>query len=236
MRHLDLFSGIGGFALAARWVGWETVGFCEIDSYCQKVLRKHWPDVPIHGDIKEYDGQECDIITGGFPCQPYSHAGKQRGTDDDRHLWPENRRIVSRRRPRWYVGENVTGIIGMELDQVLFDLEDLGYSVDVFVLPACSVNAIHRRDRVFIVAHANSEGLQRIEDAGLPGKGWKGWPQHITGLLESERRLAVPTGKCGGVHDGVSNRMDRLKGLGNAIVPQVAEVIFRAINEVECER
>ena len=231
MRHLDLFSGIGGFAIAARNVGWETVGFCEIDPYCQKVLRKHWPDVPIHGDIKDYDGQECDIITGGFPCQPYSHAGKQRGSEDDRALWPEYRRIILRHKPEWVVGENVVGIINMELDQITTDLADLDYSVDVFIIPACAVNANHRRDRVWIVAHANGEGLQGVENPRVTSSSWTKPPEYLARLLEREGGMAVSTGKGGGMHDGVSRRMDRLRGLGNAIVPQVAEVIFRAIDQ-----
>ena len=235
MRHLDLFSGIGGFALAARWAGWETIGFCEIEPYCQRVLKKHWPDVPIHGDIKTYDGQKCDIITGGFPCQPYSQAGKQEGKEDDRDLWPEYRRIISRHRPGWVVGENVVGIIDMELDNIINDLEDFNYAVDVFIIPACAVNSIHRRDRVWIVANADSKGLQGIKNSRVPGESWPDPSKYIARLLEEEVKLAVPTGKAGGVHDGISGRVDRLRGLGNAIVPQVAEVIFRAINEVESQ-
>ncbi len=159
MKHLDLFSGIGGFALAARWVGWETVGFCEIDPYCQKVLRKHWPDVPIHEDIRELDGRtvgHVDIITGGYPCQPFSVAGKRRGKADDRHLWPEFARLIREIRPYWVIGENVAGHINMGLDDVLADLEGLGYTWEAFVIPAVAVNAPHRRDRCWIVGHATS--------------------------------------------------------------------------------
>ncbi len=155
MRHLDLFSGIGGFALAARWVGWETVGFCEIDPYCQKVLRKHWPDVPIYEDIRELDGRtmgHVDIITGGYPCQPFSSAGNQRGEADDRHLWPEFARLIREIRPRWAIGENVAGHINLGLDGVLADLEGIGYTTEQFVIPACAVNAPHRRDRIWILA------------------------------------------------------------------------------------
>jgi DNA (cytosine-5)-methyltransferase 1 len=224
VRHLDLFSGIGGFALAARWVGWETVGFCEIDPYCQKVLRKHWPDAPIHGDIKTYEGQECDIITGGFPCQPYSQIGKQRGTADDRALWPEYRRIISSRKPRWVVGENVVGIINMELDNITSDLEDLGYDVNVFVIPACAVGANHRRDRVWIVADSDSTRSQGQQSAGLSE-----WGEAVG--HDRPRHRWMPTPRVCRGSDGISNRVDRLKGLGNAIVPQISEVIFRAINE-----
>ena len=163
MKHLDLFSGIGGFALAARWVGWETVGFCEIDPYCQQVLRKHWPDVPIYDDVRELTGEtvgHVDIITGGYPCQPFSVAGKRRGEADDRHLWPEFARLIRELRPRWVVGENVAGHINMGLDDVLSDLEGLGYTWEAFVIPACAVNAPHRRDRVWFVADSLGTGIR----------------------------------------------------------------------------
>jgi len=156
-RHIDLFSGIGGFALAARWAGYQTEVFCEQDAFCQRVLKKHWPDVPVVGDIFEFDGSAyrgADLLTGGFPCQPYSCAGKRGGDSDDRALWPEMRRVISEARPRWIVAENVTGIISMALDGVLSDLEGEGYEVQTVIVPACAVNAPHRRDRVWIVAHA----------------------------------------------------------------------------------
>ena len=163
MRHFDLFSGIGGFALAARWAGLETVGFCENDKFCGKVLKKHWPDVPLYDDIREINGEQlkndgitADIITGGFPCQPFSVAGKQRGENDDRYLWPEMLRIIREMEPTWIIGENVRGIVNMALDEVLADLESAGYSTTAFVIPACAVNAPHRRDRVWIIAHAES--------------------------------------------------------------------------------
>ena len=163
MNHLDLFSGIGGFGLAARWAGLKTTAFCEIDSYCQKVLNKHWPDVPIYDDIREFgkerlenDGisTDVDFLTGGFPCQPFSVAGRQKGQDDNRHLWPEMLRIISEIRPNWIIGENVSGFISLALDDCLADLESQGYKTETFVLPACAVNAPHRRDRVWIVGHA----------------------------------------------------------------------------------
>ena len=167
MKHLDLFSGIGGFALAARWAGMETVGFCEKDEFCRQVLKKHWPNVPIYEDIKEVtgeglrkDGIKPDILTGGFPCQPFSVAGKRRGRDDDRHLWPEMLRVIRESRPRWVVGENVRNLTsiqgGMVFENVCVDLEDEGYEVRSFIIPACGVNAPHKRDRVWILAHASS--------------------------------------------------------------------------------
>lgn len=172
MRHLDLFSGIGGFALACRMVGGiETVGFVEIEPYAQAVLRKNFPGVPIHDDVKTFNGDEygkVDLITGGFPCQPYSVAGKQRGSADDRALWPEMLRVIKNARPAWIVGENVAGIIRMELDRVLSDLENAGYSCRAFIVPAIAVDAHHRRERVWIVAHANSRkpwGVEWIDEA-----------------------------------------------------------------------
>jgi len=157
---LDLFSGIGGFSLGLERAGMETVAFCENDKFCQKVLAKHWPDIPIHENIEELDGRQyrgtVDLVCGGFPCQPFSVAGEQRGKEDDRALWPEMLRVIREVEPAWVIGENVSGIINMELDNVLSDLEDSGYSCQTFVIPACSVDAKHRRDRVWIIAsHAN---------------------------------------------------------------------------------
>jgi DNA (cytosine-5)-methyltransferase 1 len=156
LTHIDLFSGIGGFSLAARWAGLDTIVFCERDKFCQKVLNKHWPGVPIHDDITTFDGTKYSnvfLLTGGFPCQPFSCAGKRRGKEDDRYLWPEMLRVISEVKPRWIIGENVAGFIDMGLDDSISDLEREGYSVQTFVIPACAVNAPHRRDRVWIVAH-----------------------------------------------------------------------------------
>lgn len=165
LKILDLFSGIGGFSLGLELTGgFETAAFCEIEKYPQEVLRKNFPGVPIYDDIKTLtagrlvrDGiDRIDIITGGYPCQPFSVAGKQKGEKDDRHLWPSMLEIITQVRPTWVVCENVTGHISLGLDQVLFDLEAQGYSSRTFIVPACSVNAPHRRDRLWIVAHANS--------------------------------------------------------------------------------
>lgn len=172
LRHLDLFSGIGGFALAVRWLGYETVGFCEIDPWCRKVLDKHWPEVPKHDDIRTLKGTEfgpIDLITGGFPCQPFSVAGQRRGEDDPRHLWPAMHRIIDTARPRFVLAENVAGIVNMALDGVLADLEAIGYTAGAVVIPAGAVNALHRRDRVWIMAHPNDqrpEGSQCAEQDG----------------------------------------------------------------------
>jgi len=168
VNHLDLFSGIGGFALAASWV-WpdhKVVAFCDNEAFAAKVLNKHWPDVPVIDDIRKirqqrplkkhvgYDYGTVDLITGGFPCQPFSCAGKRGGTGDDRYLWPEMLRVIREIRPTWVLGENVAGIINVALDQVCTDLEDAGYAVQPFIIPACAVGACHRRDRIWIIGHS----------------------------------------------------------------------------------
>lgn len=161
MRVLDLFSGIGGFSIGLESAGMETVAFCEQNTFCQKILGQHWPTLPIHSDITELNGYEyrgsVELVCGGFPCQPFSVAGKQLGAEDDRALWPEMLRVIREVAPRWVIGENVSGIIPMELDNVLSDLEGEGYTCWTFVLPACSVDAHHRRDRVWVVAHSSSD-------------------------------------------------------------------------------
>lgn len=156
--HIDLFSGIGGFSLAAHWAGFTTEVFCERDEFCQKVINKHWPAVPIVSDIHEFDGTRyhgAELLTGGFPCPPYSVAGKRLGNKDERALWPQMLRVIRECQPHFVVGENVAGIINMALDGVLSDLENEGYSTRAFVFPACAVNAPHKRDRVWIVAVSN---------------------------------------------------------------------------------
>jgi DNA (cytosine-5)-methyltransferase 1 len=179
MKHIGLFEGIGGFSLAASWLGWETLVTCEINDFGQRVLKYHFPLAYHHGDIHtlNYDtinteltkrfgeGWRNDeiIVTGGFPCQPFSTAGKRKGTADDRHLWPEMLRVIREIQPEWVVGENVFGITnwdgGVVFEQVQTDLETEGYEVQAYVLPACGVNAPHRRDRVWFVAHRNGNGF-----------------------------------------------------------------------------
>lgn len=288
MKLLDLFSGIGGFSLAASWV-WgdelEIVAFCEIDKYCQKVLHKHWPKTPIIDDIRDlnektltdsqFDGsseiwQGIDLLTGGFPCQPFSVAGKRQGTADNRYLWPEMYRVIKEFHPRWIIGENVAGFVNMALNDCCTDLEAEGYEVQPLIIPACAVNAPHRRDRVWIVANSKFD-RRRGENNGNEGK--------LCGALQIERprsanqqqnvadhdrqccqeqlrghQLAETTGKrtlgwqdtairrqwatepnVGRVAHGIPNRVDRLRGLGNAIVPQVAAVIMQAIKDIDKE-
>jgi DNA (cytosine-5)-methyltransferase 1 len=167
LKMLDLFSGIGGFSLAADWTGGiETVAFCEIEPYCQKVLKKHWPDVPIFSDIKELKGDDVgsvDIVCGGFPCQPFSYAGKRRGKADDRHLWPEMFRVIQECKPTWVVGENVPGLIDLALEDCFLDLESEGYEVQPLIIPAAGVGAPHRRKRVWILGYTKHNGLPTIE-------------------------------------------------------------------------
>ena len=170
MRHGSLFSGIGGFDIAAEWMGWENVFHCEWNDFGQKTLKYYWPNAKSYGDIKHtdftiYRGQ-IDVLSGGFPCQPYSVSGKRLGKEDDRHLWPEMLRAIREIQPRWVVGENVRGIIswggGLVFDEVQSDLEAEGYEVLPFLLPAVAVDAPHRRDRVWFVAYTKSNRDRRI--------------------------------------------------------------------------
>ena len=166
-KHLDLFSGIGGFSLGLEATGaFETVAFCDYDQYCQKVLRKHWPWVTIYDDVKELNSErlsanghtEVDIITGGYPCQPFSIAGRQKGEQDPRHVWPEMFRLVKELRPTWVIGENVSGHIKLGLDTVLENLESEGYATRAFSISASSIGSNHQRERVWIIAHTNELG------------------------------------------------------------------------------
>lgn len=196
MRHGSLFSGIGGFDLASEWMGWENVFHCEWNPFGQKVLNYYWPKAITYNDITKTDFSihrgTIDILTGGFPCQPYSSAGKRLGKEDSRHLWPEMLRTIREIQPTWVVGENVRGLTnwngGLVFDEVQADLEAQGYEVTPFLLPACAVNAPHRRDRIWFVAYSSSasqgakelrqvrpengkisrEGTQTVYDASRP--------------------------------------------------------------------
>lgn len=182
MKILDLFSGIGGFSLAAHWLGWETIAFVEKDEFCRKVLAKNFPGVEIYGDITEFSGKSfrgrCDIITGGFPCQPFSQAGKQQGRNDERHLFPQILRVISEVKPRWVVAENVRGLLSNESGQVFAEvitsLESEGYEVITFCIPASSVGAPHKRDRLWIIANSDGKRLQgrrSTRNSGVEGCG-----------------------------------------------------------------
>ena len=279
LNVLDLFSGIGGFSLGLEATGgFETKAFCELDKYCKSVLKKHWPDTRQYDDIKELtydklrsDGiNTIDIITGGYPCQPFSVAGKQKGTEDKRHLWPEYFRLVKECRPTWVIGENVSGHIKLGLDQVIEDLESEGYSTRTFSISASSIGANHQRERIWIIANSNSNGLLKDDSNIRPqstksigkdsGSIRKDIPreQHMANTnsgsketLNQQRVLGeqntkgeterYPDGSLqvhgqwnfepnvGRVADGIPSRLDRLKSLGNSLVPQIPYYIGQTI-------
>lgn len=339
LRVLDLFSGIGGFSLGLeRTGGFETAAFCEYAEWPRKVLAKRWPNVPIFEDVRTLRGSDIDgpidVICGGYPCQPFSTAGRRKGAQDDRHLWPEFNRLVAELRPTWVIGENVAGHISMGLDDVLSDLEGQGYACRTFVIPACATDAPHRRDRVWTVAfsdrgngksgesnrpriraeidrqgsdtdtggasdkraslaHATqlqrdggrdnaknnaarrfqgelggSSGSQHVAHAQRSGQSGQreheqpsdcqtqreGQANHVEPERQPRKRRiepgmggmanGLPTGMDGPcrwpdepdiprVAKGVKDRANRLKALGNAVVPQIPEMIGRAILEAE---
>lgn len=257
MKALSLFSGIGGIDLAAEWAGIDTVAFCEYADFPRQVLKKHWPNVPIFKDVKQLNKEllekegvidqdrTIDIIHGGFPCQPYSSVGKRRGTEDDRDLWPEMFRIIDELRPTWVVGENVANFANMELDRTLSNLESIGYEARTFILPASAVGAWHQRSRTFIVANSNRKRWDSLE-IHQKSRCWAfcedSFDQQTRGETRTEAGcilsratgiLADPSVRIYRNDDGLSEGMDRLKSLGNAVVPQQIFPIFAAITELE---
>lgn len=241
IQHIDLFSGIGGFALAARATGfYETIAFCDINKFCCDVLRMNFGyKIPIHDNVRTlskdllikygWNEKRTTIITGGFPCQPFSSAGLQGGKDDDRYLWPEMFRIIRETGARFVIGENVAGIVDMVLPEIRSDLEGEGYRVEMFVIPAAAVGGLHRRDRVWIIAYADDKRLQgcirwseeRFREA---------YELFTLSLCKDEDKLPEP--KVVGGDDGIPNRVDRTKALGNAIVPQIAFIEMYIIGEL----
>ena len=198
--HLSLFSGIGGLDIAAEWAGFTTVGQCEWADYPTKVLEKHWPDVPRWRDIRTLTGESfyertglhtVDVISGGFPCQPFSVAGKRRGKDDDRFLWPEMVRIIKELRPAWIVGENVAGIVKMALPDILSELEACGYRTRAFLVLACAVGARHRRYRVAIVGWNTNSGNGNKGQKREMGEGKDAKPAGICSGTSRERSTDV---------------------------------------------
>ncbi len=229
LRILDLFSGIGGFSLGLEATGhFETAAFCEIEPYCKKILKKHWPDVPIFDDIHKLKGTDIgtvDIITGGYPCQPFSVAGKQKAEQDPRHLWPEYFRLIKELRPTWVIGENVSGHIKLGLDSVLEDLASEGYSTRTFSISASSIGANHKRERIWTVANSNSKRQQEQ---------W--WPISVERQRKKRQELECESWwesepRVGRVAHGIPKRVDRLKSLGNAVVPHIPYLIGQAIVE-----
>jgi DNA (cytosine-5)-methyltransferase 1 len=258
----SLFSGIGGLDLGLERAGMNVIWQSEIDPYASRVLHKHWPEVPNHGDIKTINWRNIvrpDVLCGGYPCQPFSIAGKREGEEDPRHLWPWVREAISELRPRYAILENVRGHLSLGGTTVIGDLATLGYDAEWRVVSAASVGANHRRDRIFIVAYPNSgrvEGSRaKQQTTRVSGNGEETPVAHDERKRNGEHRIAGDAGQahCGGVYhgsrqtgyvggewwqvepnvgrvaNGVPARVDRLKGLGNAVVPQVAETIGRLV-------
>jgi DNA (cytosine-5)-methyltransferase 1 len=267
MTHGSLYSGIGGWLLAARWAGIDNIFTCEIDKFCNKVLDKHFPNTDRHHDIKEADFKKyrgtIDIISTSDPCQPFSFAGKRGGKADDRYLWPETIRVIREIKPSYVVFENVPGFISLGFETVASDLEAEGYTVESFIIPACAVGAWHRRDRLWIICYTTKQGFQ---DGGGPPMGeYEGTEQELKRSYSIHRELQnvsdtevqglegenTKGGTCpdgwnmqqpwsdwwttepnvGRVAHGIPSRVDRLKSLGNSIVPQIAYIIFEAIKK-----
>ena len=286
MRHGSLFSGIGGFDLASEWMGWENSFHCEWHPFAQKILKYYWPNSISYEDITKTDFTihkgGIDILTGGFPCQPYSTAGRRKGKDDERHLWPSMLRAIREIKPRWVVGENVRGLVnwneGLVFEEVQADLEAEGYKVQPFLLPAAGIGAPHLRYRIWFVAYSDHEGRStgfgEVQDKngevpqwnnnaessntsiqqtitnssieGLEGSSRKkqGGLHGLTGNYKQNQWEDFPTvSPICTRHDGISDILDgitfskwrneSIKGAGNAIVPQVAFQIFKAIQEYE---
>jgi DNA (cytosine-5)-methyltransferase 1 len=260
LKVLDLFSGIGGFSLGLeRTGGFETVAFCEIEKFPQKVLAKHWPGVPIYEDVKELTAERLaadgitgiSVITGGFPCQDLSIAGKQSGINAERSgLWTELARLIGELRPQYAIVENVTALLSGEsgrwFQRVLGDLAEIRYDCEWHCIPASSVGAIHDRDRVWVIAYPNKigsrngfnyirrnkllYGLERFTEKSEPK-----WERVLGGIRENfqTRNWELLKARVRGMDDGLPSEMDRARcsGLGNAVVPQIPELIGRAILE-----
>ena len=225
----SLFSGIGGLDLGLERAGMKVIWQSEIDPFACKVLKKHWPEVINHGNIKNIDWGTVvkpDVICGGYPCQPFSLAGKRKGQDDDRHLWPIVHNAIEHLRPRYAVLENVAAHLSLGFGQVLGDLAEIGYDAEWEVVPAAAVGAPHRRNRVFIIAYPNMQSdlpsrssLGRSESSSNEAGRSQIWNQH-SGCSRWPSEPSVSR-----VDDGLPFAVDRIRGLGNAVVPQVAELI-----------
>ena len=261
MNHLSLFSGIGGLDLAAQWAGFRTVAFVERDEFCRAVIARHWPGVPIFGDVREFRGSDIiepvAIVSGGFPCQPHSLAGSRLASADDRDLWPEFARVVREIRPRWFIAENVRGLLNSEsgrfMGRLLGDMVGMGYRCGWGCWGANDVGAWHQRDRVFIVgfcaAHSDADSERRAfvglakygVEPGACGNepdrlGARRWRDGPTWDADADGRCWSTEPAVCRMANGIPGRMDRLKSLGNAVVPQQAFPLFAEIARIERER
>ena len=268
MKHIGLFSGFGGFEIAAQWMGWETVAWCENNDFCRKILSYYFPNSYKLGDIRN----ECfkrfkgiDILTGGFPCQPFSVAGQRHGTNDDRFLWPEMYRAIKESSPRWVVAENVRGLLSIQsgsvFEKMCTDMEDIGYEILPIIIPAASVNAPHKRERLWIIAHSTDSGIKNMS----------GWKDEIcksemftNSTVERQWREGNGIGETGFINekipkndwenfptqspicsgnDGISSKLDgitfskfrkeSIKGFGNAVVPNIPYDLFKSIEYID---
>ena len=239
MKVMDLFSGIGGFSLGLERAGMQTTLFCEIEHYPRKILKKHWPDVPIHRDVRTLNGYSyrgtIDVICGGFPCQDISVAGKQAGISEGTRsgLWSECARLLGEVRPRYAIFENVTALLsgddGGWFQQVLWDISQVGYDAEWHCISASELGAHHHRDRVWIIAYPDSERSQRREECGIFGYGGARWQQLTAGRFCGFGEISTIEPTICGSANGIPDRSRRLKGLGNAVVPQIPELLGRAI-------
>ena len=251
ITHLSLFSGIGGLDLAAEWAEFKTIGQCEWADYPTKVLEKHWPGVPRWRDIRTLTLEDfyartglrtVDVISGGFPCQPHSVAGKRAGKNDERHLWPEFMRIVRELQLSFVIGENVNGILSTIHESVCADMESEGYEVRTFSVPAYAVGAHHERYRVFIIGIAKSQSrLQAHTQANANGTlretreytMFKPW-DNLPGAYWTVHKPPI-CGMVDGLPCGMAEYKSMMMALGNAVVPQQAYPIFKAIAEIILE-
>lgn len=244
MTHASLFSGIGGFDLAAEWVGWRNLFNCELDGFCQRVLKYHFPNAEQYTDIRTTDFTIwrglVDVLTGGFPCQPFSRAGKRGGDSDSRYMWPEMYRAIREICPRWVVIENVPGLLdmsgGLVFDRICSDLEIVGYQIWAFVVPACAVGAFHRRERLWIVAYSGIFRLQSFEVVGGTVEKESvqfesSMPSFETVIRDDFRSKSDKYGIIDGIPEGLDECS--IAAYGNSVVPQVVYRFFDSIDLTE---
>lgn len=241
VRVLDLFSGIRGFSLGLERAGMRTVAFCEIEPYCRAILKKHWPDVPCYDDVRTLTGERLradgvipDVICGGFPCQDISTAWVGPGLAGERSgLWGDYLRLICEIRPRFIIVENVSALLNRGLDQVLGQLAEVGYDAEWHCIPASAVGLPHRRDRVWIIAYSRGERRERGITPALPGLYAISWSENERRATQWRERPSLSPPYLCGSSDGIPGRVDRLKQIGNAVVPQIPEIIGKAIMALE---